>query len=471
MSKLRLKIDDHQIETDEAKTILEAAISADIPIPTLCYHPALEPFGACRLCSVEIEKKGRRKIVTACNYPVEDGLVVRTCSPEVLDIRKMIIELLLARCPGEERIKRLAQEYSVDEPRFKLDGDSCILCGLCTRVCEELVGVSAINAISRGVSREVDTPYRDLSEDCVACGSCALICPTNAIKGMMNVFPTTPGDTREIEEQFLSGVRDDDLGIYTDLFAGKSFLPGQDGGMVTSLLEAGIEKGLIDAAIVILQEKSCRAQAAIVDSIKEVRASRGTKYERISVISQLREALQEGKKRIAIVGTPCQIRVIRKLQWTGYLEEFPEAEIILLGLFCFESFNPNDLKDHIKDKLGVDICEADRIQIAKGKYTVTLDGKDYSCGVKELGDDVREGCQSCSDFVSRLADLSVGSVGSPEGYSTVIVRSDRGSRLLEAASYREAEASREDIVKLARLKRKNAEKHFAKIAQGLPVQG
>lgn len=470
--KFRLKIDDHEIEADGAGTLLEAARGAGIHIPTLCYHPALEPYGSCRLCSVEIEKGGRKRIVTACNYPVEDGLVVRTSSPEIIDIRKMIVELLLARCPEERRIQELAREYGIDEPRFKLEDEACILCGLCTRVCEELVGVSAINSINRGVERGVDAPYNDLSEDCIGCGSCAIVCPTDAVRGMKNIFPTTPEDVRAIEDGYLKGERDQELGVCCDLLAGKASIPGQDGGIVTSLLLAGIEKGLIDAAIVVPQRRGFGLEAAIADDADEIEAARGTKYARVSVISRLRDALKDGKRRVAVVGTPCQIRAVRKIQKQGSLkEEFPEAELILLGLFCFESFDQRDLKDLIKGKLGIDLDDADKIQITKGNYIVSIGDENHSCSVKDLESAVREGCQFCNDFVSKLADISVGSVGSPEGYSTVIVRSESGKRLIEAAGFARAPANRDEIAKLSRLKRRKAEKSFAKITDGLAVHG
>ncbi|MHC1577337.1 MAG: 2Fe-2S iron-sulfur cluster-binding protein, partial [Candidatus Methanospirareceae archaeon] len=97
---MKLEIDGEVVEIEEGATLLDAARSVGVEIPTLCYHPALEPFGACRLCSVEIEwrgGRGKKKIVTACNYPAEEGLVVKTKSPEVVEVRKMLLELLLAR--------------------------------------------------------------------------------------------------------------------------------------------------------------------------------------------------------------------------------------------------------------------------------------------------------------------------------------------------------------------------------------
>jgi heterodisulfide reductase subunit A len=187
MSEVSLEIDGKQVIAEEGKTILEAAKSSGIDIPTLCYHPALSPFGACRMCSVEITSRGRKRIVTSCNYPVENGLIVDTKSPDVIAIRKMMSELLLARCPNVPVIKDLAAKYGIEKPRFKLgdENEKCILCGLCSRICEERIGVSAINFVGRGVNRKVQTPFQgtlDIDMDiCISCGSCATVCPTGAI--------------------------------------------------------------------------------------------------------------------------------------------------------------------------------------------------------------------------------------------------------------------------------------------------
>ena len=250
---MRFWIDDQQLEAQTSSTILEAALSAGIKIPTLCHHPALESYGSCRLCTVEIEKNGKKRFVTACNYPIEDGLVVRTATPAVLDIRRMIAELLLSRCPKEKQIQDLAREYGVIEPRFKLEEEKCILCGLCCRVCGEMVGVFAINFQNRGTERSVGAPYGELSKDCIACGACSLVCPTSAISAQRNIFPLTAEDIIGIEEEHLSGERDVDLGVYSELFAARTEIQGQDGGVVTSLLARCLDKGVIDAAVVVYQ--------------------------------------------------------------------------------------------------------------------------------------------------------------------------------------------------------------------------
>jgi heterodisulfide reductase subunit A len=183
--EVSLTIDGKEVRIAEGKTILEAAKSVDIAIPTLCYHPALSHAGACRICSIEITKKGRSRLVTSCNYPAEDGLVVSTNSPTVIKTRQMLCELLLARCPGVAVIQDLARQYGVEQSRFATEEEKCIRCGLCERVCSERMGRSAIGTVGRGIDRNVATPFQ-VTEDaefdaCMACGACAFVCPTGAI--------------------------------------------------------------------------------------------------------------------------------------------------------------------------------------------------------------------------------------------------------------------------------------------------
>jgi heterodisulfide reductase subunit A len=179
---INLTINGKAVTAEEGKYILQVARTNNIDIPALCYHRALEPFGGCRVCTVEITSKGRKRLVTACNYPVEEGLEVATNSETVIKGRRMILELLLARCPNVPLIQELAKSYGIEKPRFKLEDDNCILCGLCARICEERIGVSAISFSGRGLKRKIDTPFHVHSEICMVCGSCASVCPTGAIK-------------------------------------------------------------------------------------------------------------------------------------------------------------------------------------------------------------------------------------------------------------------------------------------------
>ncbi|HIE29488.1 TPA: FAD-dependent oxidoreductase [Candidatus Poribacteria bacterium] len=184
-------IDGKIVEAEEGTTVLQVAKENNIDIPTLCYHEALEPSGACRLCVVEvtsepmrevIPKIGEGRLVTACNYPVEENIEVKTNSEEVIAARKLVVELLLARCPNVKSIQDLARDFGIEKPRFRLEDDDCIFCGLCVRICEERMGVSAISFVGRGIEQKVDTPFHIESDVCTACGACAFVCPTGAIK-------------------------------------------------------------------------------------------------------------------------------------------------------------------------------------------------------------------------------------------------------------------------------------------------
>lgn len=180
----KLTINNRQIVAKEGTTILDAARSADIFIPTLCFHPLLKPLGACRLCIVEINDGGRSLMGASCTYPVSEGLDVQTDSPAVLEARKVLIELLLARAPKAKLVQRLAYEYGVGNTRLKVEdpGELCILCGLCARTCDEVVGANAINFINRGTNREVVFNPAVASEACVGCGVCTTVCPTECLE-------------------------------------------------------------------------------------------------------------------------------------------------------------------------------------------------------------------------------------------------------------------------------------------------
>jgi len=178
-------IDGREFTAEEGQTILQVARENGIDIPTLCHHEAIEPYGACRLCIVEISKGKRTKIVTSCLYPVEEGLEVKTNSPRVISNRKMLVELLLARCSKNKVIKELASQMGIEQSMIKpeyLEDNDCMVCGLCVRTCEQVVGVSAISLVNRGITKEPAAPFLEAARDCIGCGSCYYVCPTGAIK-------------------------------------------------------------------------------------------------------------------------------------------------------------------------------------------------------------------------------------------------------------------------------------------------
>jgi coenzyme F420-reducing hydrogenase beta subunit len=175
-------------------------------------------------------------------------------------------------------------------------------------------------------------------------------------------------------------------------------------------------------------------------------------------MSKLGDLVEKGKRKIAIVGTACEMRAARRIQ-TNLLGKYPDLELTLIGLFCFEEFNYQKLKDETKRLLGVDLDSSEKTQIRKGKYIVRVAGKDYSTPVKELNTAVENGCLRCPDFTAQFSDISVGSVGSEDGYSTVMVRSDVGEKLLEKLDVIKAGVKKDEIIKLSIAKKKRADEN------------
>ena len=165
------------VSADEGSTLLEAARSMGFPIPTLCHMEGLSPYGACRLCMVEIGEGKRARLVSSCTYPAEEGLRVRTASSRVIRARRMILELLLASCPQSKTIQDLASAHGIRQQRFKQEHEDCILCGLCVRMCKEQMMAGAIGFRGRGQNRSIGTPFDMPSDACRFCGGCMYVCP------------------------------------------------------------------------------------------------------------------------------------------------------------------------------------------------------------------------------------------------------------------------------------------------------
>jgi len=182
MSEILLQIDGREVKAREGMTILEAAQSVGISIPTLCHHEKLEPYGACRICTVEVEARGRTNLVAACLHPVEENLVVRTRSEKVIQTRKMLLELMLAHAPEAGVLKDLAQEYGASAAFLEKEPSFCILCGLCVRYCAEVKKKNAIGFVDRGVRREVVFVPEIASKECWSCKECFPLCPTEALQ-------------------------------------------------------------------------------------------------------------------------------------------------------------------------------------------------------------------------------------------------------------------------------------------------
>lgn len=207
MEMITLTINGQTVQAPKNATILEAARSAGIHIPTLCHHPELAPEGACRLCVVEAS--GARTLVASCVYPVAEGMVVKTNTDKVRAARRMVVELLLANHPkdclacqksGDCELQKIAADLGLRKIRFEggarkahtidasnpclvRDQEKCILCGRCIRVCRDVQGMSVYSFAERGFDTIVSTAFeQDLGKvECSYCGQCASVCPTGAI--------------------------------------------------------------------------------------------------------------------------------------------------------------------------------------------------------------------------------------------------------------------------------------------------
>lgn len=252
-------------------------------------------------------------------------------------------------------------------------------------------------------------------------------------------------------------ITDENIGTYIELFSAKSGFEGQDGGMVTALLVWGMKKDVFDSAVLVERKDSGDAEAVIARGIDDIISARGTKYFKVDTASKLKELLDQGSKRIAVVCTPCQVRAVRKIQ-ENLKHNSSNVELTIIGLFCLESFSYIRLESEIKRLLGVDLNSAKKSQIHKGTFTVHLGEKKYSCKVSDLSYATEKGCAVCGDFSAQLADISIGSVGSQRGYSTVIVRTATGKTLLEGLNFEKTGAEKSEIKKLEKFKKERAEK-------------
>lgn len=209
---VKLIIDGKNIQCPEDTTVLKAATEAGIRIPTLCNHESLQPYGSCRLCVVEVTLRGKTKVQASCALPVSDGMEIQTNTDRILNIRRMLIKLFQSRCPESNVIHELANEFGVtdvkkmpfhkseeESPSTFVNKDGCILCGMCVRLCNDVLKIGALSFEGRGANRHVTTPFRKVSDFCVTCGACSFVCPTGAIEHI-RICPNEPEDIPDMFE-------------------------------------------------------------------------------------------------------------------------------------------------------------------------------------------------------------------------------------------------------------------------------
>ncbi len=216
-----VKIDGIEVQVEPNKTILEAAEKAGVHIPILCHDKILKPFGACRVCLVEV--KNNPKLMTACTTPVADGMEITTTNEKLAKIRKTLIELLLINhpldCPvcdkgGECLLQDLTYEFGVSQVRFdpnpndtpvdhtnpfiERDIDRCVLCGRCVRICDEVVNIQAISFQNRGTDTVIGTAFNQ-PWNCEFCGQCMSVCPVGSLNNRVYLFKNRPWNLESTE--------------------------------------------------------------------------------------------------------------------------------------------------------------------------------------------------------------------------------------------------------------------------------
>ena len=174
----------HACEARAGESLLDALREHGFEVPSLCHLKGLSPYGACRLCLVEVQQGKKRRLTTSCNFPVMEGIAVHLDTERVSKNRRMVIELLSSMAPKSQRLSDLARTYGVSTTRLdpRQNADDCILCGLCTRVCSQGARAEALALAGRGRGKHLARePFDEFPESCIGCGACAWVCPTGAI--------------------------------------------------------------------------------------------------------------------------------------------------------------------------------------------------------------------------------------------------------------------------------------------------
>lgn len=179
---ITLKINGQTVKGEKGSPIIKFAENIGITIPTLCYNELVRPYNSCRICSVELVKGGKKRLVPACIYPAQEGIEIFTDTDAVRENRKSILERLLASCPDVDIIREMAEQYGIEETPYEMTPENCIVCGLCARMCNEVVKANAITYEKKALSREDLTPIQIDPDKCIGCGACATVCPTGHIK-------------------------------------------------------------------------------------------------------------------------------------------------------------------------------------------------------------------------------------------------------------------------------------------------
>ena len=320
----------------------------------------------------------------------------------------------------------------------------CCLCGTCAAFCEKIkINEESRNELKPEFVEEYDT----------VCGLCYAFCPRTFLPFSeleRRIFGVArASEAREVseakEESEAREASAEPLGVYRSCYAVRSKkekgdLEGrvQDGGAVTSLLAYALEEGVLDSAVVTAADEQWRPQTRVARSHEDLKAAAGTKYTIYPSVLGVKEAFEEGCESVGFVGLPCQIQGLRKVQTSEQPYEVGKEKIkLLVGLFCMENFSAGLLEfvSARLEKEGLDLAGVKKFDI-KGKELLISGGASggvHKIALDEIKEYESEGCSVCTDYTAELADISVGSVGSEEGWSTVLARTELGEEVVKGA--------------------------------------
>jgi coenzyme F420 hydrogenase subunit beta len=350
----------------------------------------------------------------------------------------------------------------------------CIYCAECERYCPTgaitlstnwITPVFEPHGLDRAVHVEVNTKkkfYEDLERDvieaglCTSCGACVASCPLKILRikndkanrrrktdtckecGVCYIqCPRAGANPYELASGLFTSRGDEkykDLGVVRSVYSAKALDSailgaGQDGGVVTALLKSLFDRDEIDSAVVAATGKEpWKPQPLMVVDANDIMKGSGTKYTVCSVVSVVRDLVDGGMSRMAVVGTPCHIQGVRSVQFGLSNPRVKDAVKYAIGIFCMENFDYDILyKQKIEKEMGIPLTSIKKLNVKKGAFWIQTADKEYSIPLGDLkGAYIRNNCHFCSDFSAELADISVGSVGSPDKMSTVVIRTDAG---------------------------------------------
>jgi len=320
---------------------------------------------------------------------------------------------------------------------------------------------------------------------CTACGACEAICPIGAVTVKKAAEIRDPNDLSLYEKgagylvcegcltcsricPVVDGYIDNELANVRKFFAAKSkdSAGSQDGGVTSGILKTLFKQGKIDCAVGITRNEKWEPEVVLLTSAEDVERTRGTKYTSSPVVAALREAFEK-YDRIAVVGVPCQAHSARLIR-----ENVNEKIVLIIGLFCMESFHHDVMLEKIiPEIMKVKTEDVRKMEFTKGKFWVyTNDGEVHSVPIKDVAKYARNPCHHCCDYTSVFADISVGSVGSPDGWNSVFIRTEIGEKYFDMV--REEMEIMEDpkpglelVEKLIAMKRKNNAEHFKEVCK------